>query len=88
MAKQTSHEAVVQYDAEPISLLDRNTARIAKNYGGSVCGDSFEFDAKRQHRRLAYSFATKRVARRFVRAMEKFLGSSDFGVRVQAGEDE
>ncbi|KKN00134.1 hypothetical protein LCGC14_1140930 [marine sediment metagenome] len=80
MAKQTNYEASVTYDAEPISLLDRNILRIAKNYDGSVCGDSFQFELDRQRRKLAYRFATKGKARRFIVAMQKFLDSSDFGV--------
>ncbi len=82
MAKQTSYEASVVYASEPISQLDRNVARIAKNYGGSVCGDSFEYSEVRQHRKLAYSFETKAKRRRFLRAMEKFLKTSNFGTEV------
>lgn len=73
------HEAVVSYNAEPISILDRNVARIAKNYGGLMCGDSFEYGPNRQRRRLAYSFETKAKCRRFVHAVEKFLKTSNFG---------
>lgn len=82
MAKQTIYEAVVVYPAEPISILDRNLARIAKNYDGSVCGDSFEQGKGRWHRRIAYSFASKPRRLRFIAAVQKFLGSASFGVSV------
>ena len=88
MAKQTSYEAVVTYASGPISLLDRNILRIAKNYDGSMCGDSCEYEVDRQCRKIAYSFATKAKRRRFVRAMEKFVDNSDFGVRIQVEEVE
>ena len=84
MSKQAIYEAVVQYDAEPISILDRNIARIAKNYNGSMCGDSFEYSQVCQHRRLAYGFETKAKRRRFVHAMEKFLKTASFGVSITA----
>ena len=80
------HEAVVVYDAEPISILDRNLARIAKNYGRLMCGDSFEYGANRQRRRIAYGFETKGKRRRFMVAVLKFLGMSNFGVRVRVEE--
>lgn len=82
MNKPVRYEAFVQYDSGPISLLDRNIFRIAKNYGGTICGDSFELDAERQHRRLAYSFEAKGKRRRFIAAVQKFVGKSDFGVSV------
>lgn len=80
-----SHEAAVTYAAEPISILDRNVARIAKNYDGSMCGDSFEYDAGRQRRRIAYSFETKAKCQRFVAAVQKFIGTASFGVSITAG---
>ncbi len=82
MAKQTSYEAVVVYPAEPISILDRNLARIAKNYDGSMCGDSFEIDANRQHRRIAYSFASRPRRLKFIAGVRKFLKTADFGVEA------
>jgi len=45
-----SYQAAVSYDSGPISLLDRNILRIAKNYDGSMCGDSFEYGKDRQYR--------------------------------------
>ncbi len=77
-----SYEVAMFYPVEPISLLDRNILRIAKNYGGSVRGDSFEYGADRRCYRLAYSFETKAKRRRFIAAVRKFLETSDFGVEV------
>jgi len=82
MAKQPSYEATVTYDAEPISLLDRNLARIANNFSGSMCGDSFEQDKGRWRRRIAYSFASGPRRLKFIAAVRKFLKTADFGVKV------
>ena len=79
MNKPISYEASVQYDSEPISLLDRNILRIAKNYGVLMCGDSFEYGPNRQRRRIAYGFETKEKRLKFIAAVKKFLKTSNFG---------
>lgn len=82
MVKQASYEAVVVYASEPISLLDRNLVRIANNYDGSMCGDSFEYSEVRQRRRLAYGFEAKGKRNRFIAAVRKFLRTADFGISI------
>jgi len=77
-----NHEATVTYDSEPISLLDRNVARIAKNYSGSMCGDSFEQGKDRWYRKIKYSFAKPIRRLRFITEVRKFLKTAAFGVEV------
>ena len=82
MAKQASYEVAVAYDAEPIGQLDRNLARIAKNFSGSMCGDSFEQGKNSWHRRIAYGFETRPRRLKFIAAVRRFLKTADFGVSI------
>lgn len=80
-----SYEAIVDYDAAPISILDRNVSRVADECGGRVvcgfCGYSDELK-KIKPRKTVCRFSTKGERLRFIQAMRAFLKTADFGVEV------
>ena len=81
MNKRSAYEAVISYEAEPISILDRNIERIAISWCGDRCaGDFASHDHKR--RRLAYSFRMSEGRQNFISAVRRFLKTADFGVEV------